>query len=213
MKRFRLKILVRRGLVTLEGISLPGFSNTSVLLSVFALDVAGSPIIKSFDFVFGEISRPVVVLGTDGNPVSGATITVHATTHPGVARFCTADGTGRYTFGYIRSTTIRLIARTGDNSIAVNGLAASSGLVTLELMPFVEPDAGASFDINNGTTGWSGGTTTSAKVKRDIQLVVQRVRQRNLQSAAKIFPVHPFIQSAYIMYKFVTSEVPGGYFG
>ncbi|GKT61396.1 hypothetical protein ColTof4_01479 [Colletotrichum tofieldiae] len=103
-------------------------------------------------------------------------MTVNANTHPGVERFCTADVTGRCTFDNLPSTTIGLIARTGDNSIAVSGLAASSGLMTLELMPFIKPDAGASFDIDNGTTGWSGGTTTSAKVKRDTQLVVSTDR-------------------------------------
>ncbi|KAK2032009.1 hypothetical protein LX32DRAFT_726218 [Colletotrichum zoysiae] len=199
--------------VTPEGISFSGFSIGSVLLSVFALDVTGSPIIKSFQLVFGSISMPVSVVGADGNPVSGATVTVNATTYPGVGTFCTTDNTGRCTFDNLPPTTIGLVARAGDNSIAVNGLAASSGLVTLKLMPYVDPDADASFDVANGTTGWSGGTTTSVKVKRDTQLVVSTNGQPNLQSAAKSFPVHPFTKSAYIKYKFVTSEVPGGYFG
>nr|XP_036587285.1 uncharacterized protein CTRU02_03058 [Colletotrichum truncatum]KAF6798016.1 hypothetical protein CTRU02_03058 [Colletotrichum truncatum] len=185
----------------------------SVLLSIFALDNAGNPIIKSFQLALGSVSMPVLVLGVDGNPVSGASITANATTYPGVGQSCITDNQGQCTFKNLPSTTIGLVARAGDNSIAVNGLAASSGLVTLRLMPYVDPDADASFDIDNGTSGWSGGITKITKVKRDAQLSVSTNGRYNLQSAAKSFPVRPFTTNAYIKYKFITSEVPGGYFG
>ncbi|KAL0942061.1 uncharacterized protein CTRU02_204824 [Colletotrichum truncatum] len=199
--------------VSPQAISFPGFSGGSVLLSIFALDNAGNPIIKSFQLALGSVSMPVLVLGVDGNPVSGASITANATTYPGVGQSCITDNQGQCTFKNLPSTTIGLVARAGDNSIAVNGLAASSGLVTLRLMPYVDPDADASFDIDNGTSGWSGGITKITKVKRDAQLSVSTNGRYNLQSAAKSFPVRPFTTNAYIKYKFITSEVPGGYFG
>ena len=106
------------------------------------------------------------------------------------------------------------MAKTDSNSIAVDGLASTTAQVTLKLLPFTQPNGDSSFDINNGTSGWSVGTVSqSLKIKRDTTLTVSTNGQYDLQSASSSFNVHPFTKIAYIKYKFITSEVPGGYFG
>jgi hypothetical protein len=156
---------------------------------------------------------PVLVLGPDGSPIPNALITANATIYPSIGHVCTSDSTGQCTIDNLPATTIGLVAKTPDNSIAVDGLAASIGLVTLRLLAYVPPSATASFDVANGTTGWTGGVQSTLKAKRDATLVVSTNGQYDLQTASNSFPVHAFTKSAYIKYKFVTEEVPGGYFG
>jgi hypothetical protein len=197
-----------------KGITFSGFIDDYVLLSIFALDSEGTPILKSYQLHFGSIDMPILVLGPDDQPASNVVVYGNATGYPGVSEACTTDIAGRCTLANLPSTTIGIVAKSEDNSIAVNGLAATSGLVTLKLMPFLQPKSGASFDIANGTEGWTGGAISqSLKIKRDTSLVVSTNNLFDLQSASNSFPVHPFTKTAYIKYKFVTAEIPGGFFG
>jgi hypothetical protein len=195
-------------------ISFNGFVDDYVLLSVFALDTNGSPIIESWELHFGSINMPIQVLNPDDTPAEGVHVEANATIYPGLTGSCTTDATGKCTLDNLPGTTIGLVARKGDNSIAVNGLAPTTVEVTLKLLPFVTPKTGASFDIDNGTSGWTGGDLQqSLKIKRDTTLVVDTNRQYTLQSANNSFPVSEGTKKAYIKYRFITSEVPGGFFG
>lgn len=140
-------------------------------------------------------------------------VTGNATIYPGVSESCTTDATGQCTSPNLIATTIGLVAKTADNYVAVNGLAATTSQLTLKLIPFKESVSGSSFDIANGTSGWTGGVVSSMKVKRDTTLVLSTNGQYDLQTASNSFPDHPGATMAYIKYKFVTAEVPGGYFG
>ncbi|KAH0565383.1 hypothetical protein GP486_001217 [Trichoglossum hirsutum] len=199
---------------TADGITIFGLNDDYVLLSIFAIDSFGTAFFKTYQLLFGNINMPISVLGPDGQPASNVLVYGNATSYPGVSQTCTTDASGVCTLENLTATTIGLVAKTGDNSIAVNGLAASPSQVTLKLMPYDQPEDGASFDVNNGTSGWTGGAVSqSLKVKRDTTLVVSTNGQFDLQTANNSFPVHPFTKTAYIKYKFVTAEVPGGYFG
>jgi len=157
---------------------------------------------------------PILVLGPDSQPASGVLVYGNATTYPGVSQECTTNASGQCSLTNLPPTTIGLVARTDSNSIAVNGLAATTGQVTLKLLPFTQPTGNSTFDVNNGTSGWTGGTVSqSLKIKRDTTLTLSTNGQYSLQSASNSFNVHPFTKTAYIKYKFITSEVPGGYFG
>ena len=144
----------------------------------------------------------------------GVHVEANATVYPGLTGSCTTDASGKCTIENLPGTTIGLVVRKDDNSIAVNGLAPTTVQVTLKLLPFVTPKPGASFDIDNGTAGWTGGTLQqSLKIKRDTTLVVNTNGQYTLQSASNSFPASEGTKTAYIKYRFITSEVPGGYFG
>jgi hypothetical protein len=160
---------------------------------------------------------PVLVLDSAGNPAPGVLVTANATVYSGVSESCTTDTTGTCTLLNLASTTIGLFAVTPDNSFAADGLAATTSQVTLQLTPLHQPEAGASFNISKGTTAWTGGTIVNQafkkKSKRDTTLVVSTGGQFDLQTASSSFNVYPFTSTVFIKYKFVTEEVPGGYYG
>lgn len=157
---------------------------------------------------------PILVLNPDGQPVGDVLVYGNATTYPGVSQQCTTDASGKCSLTDLPPTTIGLVAKAGDNTIAIDGLAPTSGQVTLKLMPFNQPDGDSSFNVNNGTSGWTGGSTSqSYKIKRDTTLALATNGAYDLQSASNSFPVKENTKAAYIKYKFITEEVPGGYFG
>lgn len=160
---------------------------------------------------------PMLILDPTDNPVPGVVVQANSTIYPGVSQSCTTGEDGKCTFTNLIASSISLVARTGDNSIAVDGLAPSFGLVTMKLMPYVAPGPDDNFDISNGTTGWDGGVISEEPflkmTKRDTSLVISTNGARTLQSAKKSFPVHPFTKVVFVKYKFITSEIPGGYFG
>jgi len=200
--------------ITVDEISIPGLSFDYVLLSIFALNNNGTPVIKAYQLHFGAIDMPILLLQPDGQPASGVTVSGSATAYSGVSESCVTDSLGQCVLSNLPATTIALVATTPDNSIAINGLAATVVQVTLQLIPFHTPNNSSSFDIANGTTGWTGGQLTkSLKIKRDTTLVVSTNGQFDLQTAFSSFSVHPFTKKVFIKYKFITAEVPGGFFG
>jgi len=157
---------------------------------------------------------PILVLDPTGQPAANVPVYGNATIYSGISQICTTNAAGQCSLQNLTATTIGLVAKSEDNSVAVNGLASTTAQVTLTLVPFHDPQPGESFDISNGTTGWTGGVVSqSLKIKRDTTLVVSTNGQYDLQTASNGFPVHPFTKTAYIKYKFVTEEVPGGFFG
>ena len=200
--------------VTTDGITFAGLGADYVLLSVFALDTNGNAILKSYQLHFGSADLSILVLGPDSRPAGGVTVQGNATIYPGVSQECVTDTSGRCSLVNLPATTISLLARRDDNSIAVDGLATTTSQVTLKLIPFTQPTGAGSFDVDHGTTGWTGGAVSKpVKVKRDTSLVLSTNGQYTLQSTSNSFKVHPFTKVAYIKYKFITAEVPGGYFG
>jgi hypothetical protein len=178
------------------------------------MDTSGNAILQSFQLLFGNIDMPVIVLDENNAPVSGVTVFANATTYPGVGQVGTTDINGLVTFTNLVSTTIGLTARTSDNSIAVNGVAASLNTVTLNLLPFAPASNTTDFAISNGTTGWTGGfNEVLAVTKRDTVLAVSTNGQYNIQYANSQPKVYPFTNTVYIKYQFQTDEIPGGYFG
>ncbi|KAF2275411.1 uncharacterized protein EI97DRAFT_459320 [Westerdykella ornata] len=199
--------------VSADSISFTGFPDDYCLLSMFALDTNGYPIIQSWELHFGSVDMPVLILNPDDTPAQGVHVEANATIYPGLTSTCTTDAAGKCTIGNLPGTTISLVARKDDGSIAVNGLAPTTVQVRLKLLPFVSPKPGSSFETGNGTAGWTGGELRqSLKIKRDTTLVVNTNRQYTLQTASNSFPASGSIKKAYIKYRFITSEVPGGYF-
>ena len=160
---------------------------------------------------------PVRVLDPSGNPVPNVVVTGEATAYPGVTETCTTDALGLCSLTDVPPVTIALLAVSGDNSVAVDGLAASNALVTLTLIPLHTPAGNASFAVKNGLSGWQingGAGYPSQNVKRDQPTFVLSTHgQPNLQTASNAFTVHSFTKSVYITYQFQTNEFPGGYFG
>lgn len=157
---------------------------------------------------------PVLILDETDTPVSGLLVKADATVYPGIIQNGTTDSAGIITFTNLAPTTIGLFTQTLDNKIGVNGVAATAGMVTVRLIPFLPASSTTDFNTSNGITGWTGGTTKDVLVaKRDLALVVGTNAAFDLQTAHAEPKVYPFTKSVFIKYKFQTAEVPGGYFG
>ena len=207
--------------VSESSITIPGFSTQGKkTVSIFAYlkdgTDKGTPIIQSFSLLFGSISMPVWVVDADGVGVANVTVKADATVYPGISQIGTTDATGLVTFTGLSSTTIGLFAQTADNSIGVYGLAATTGTVTLRLIPFTStPSNVTDFRTEKGLLGWTGGTVLDVPVQRRAaqSLHVSTAGRTSLQSASASPKTYPFTKTVFIKYKFQTNEVPGGYFG
>ncbi|KAL5319819.1 hypothetical protein ACEPPN_012877 [Leptodophora sp. 'Broadleaf-Isolate-01'] len=118
---------------TAEGITFQGFTDEYVLLYIYALDITGTPFLGSFQLLFGAINMPVLILDPAGAPAKDVGVQANSTIYIGVSQLCTTGDDGKCTFTNLIASTISLVARTGDNAIAVNGLAATTGLVTISV--------------------------------------------------------------------------------
>jgi hypothetical protein len=163
----------------------------------------------------------VQVLDANGNPFPGASVQANATTYINVGQTAITDATGIVTLENVPPTTISLKATTADDQIAVDGVdGVTSPSVTMNLVPLTTPVNGTGgFDVNNGTTGWTGGTVETISkrdnivLKRDDGLVVFTDYSPDVQTAYKSFSLINSAQSVYIVYMFQTDEFPGGFFG
>lgn len=177
-------------------ISIPGLTEAYVLLSVFALDSEGEPLLSSFALIFGTISKSVLVVDATGKPAPNVLVQANATIYPGLGQTATTDSSGAVTFINLIATTLSLIATTPDNQIAVAGIASTSaGDTTLTLIPFNSP------------------ASATALRKRSNEFVVSTAFSPNVQMVSKVFTLPPSAKTAYINYVFQTDEILGGFFG
>lgn len=246
-----------------------------------ALDSNGYPYVTGFDLLFGNIILPVTLHDKDGNPVPNALIEANSTANNGFTQRLTTDSNGQVAFINLPPVTIGLTAYTSDNGIAVAGVYAGDGPVTMTVIPFNTPAENANYDFSSGLDGWTGsgdlfpsgqypplnsflpynpygnypppppspgdlnitilkGRHVGSPASRALavrdgggQDMDLRVYTRNtqtlqvctsptfdcggstdvLQTASSTFKTSPFTKVVFIRFKFITSEVPGGYFG
>lgn len=209
---------------TSTGIGFAGFPDGYTLVSILALDTSGVPLFQSFQLLFGSAKLPVKVIGSDGEPVAGASFYANATQYKSIGEAGITDSQGMFTFINVPAITIGLIARTSNNQIAVNGIAGDSGdTLTLQLLPLEKPNNNTNFNEANGTFGWTGGTIENVPTARrsevpnlwksETSLVISTNGMADLQYASASFATDPSTTSVYLRYRFQTEEVPGGYFG
>ncbi|KAH7142746.1 hypothetical protein B0J13DRAFT_636427 [Dactylonectria estremocensis] len=196
--------------------------NDYALLTVVAFEASGWPIFQTFPLLFGSSSLTVQVTDGAGNLVPGARVYANASTYLNVGEVLLTDADGKVVFENVPSTTISLRAVGPDQSLGVDSIAG--GLVTsitITLEPFHEPVEGNDdFDVDNGLSGWTGGTVVDLATKRAVHLVkrasslvIYTNGQPDVQMARKTFTLADDASSVFIEYQFQTDEVPGGYFG
>ncbi|KAF2171165.1 hypothetical protein M409DRAFT_50643 [Zasmidium cellare ATCC 36951] len=239
-----------------------GLAPGHATLVLMALDTNGYPYVTGFDLLFGSIILPVVVNDKDGNPVPNALVEVNSTANNGFTQRLTTDSNGRVSFLNLPPATIGLTAYTPDNGIAVAGVYAGDGPVTITVIPFNTPAENANYDFSNGLDGWTGsgdlfpsgqypplntfptyspydpepepgpsdlndtllksrhvGSPASRAIAlrdgggQDMDLRVYTRNTQTLQTASSTFKTYSFTKVVFIRFKFITSEVPGGYFG
>ena len=148
----------------------------------------------------------VQILDTGGNPAADITTATNAATYVNVGQAATTDATGYVAFHNVQDTTISLKATTADNSIAVDSLAGGSSLpVVMTPVSLLPPlPGGDGFDVNNGTSGWTGRTVKTISkrhshiLKREIGLTVFTDYSPDLQMAYKSFNLESKVLSVFL---------------
>ncbi|KAF3940805.1 hypothetical protein ABW19_dt0201234 [Dactylella cylindrospora] len=164
---------------------------------------------------------PVRIRTPSGQPAVGVTVEVASTIYANVKSVGTTDASGIVGFGNIALTTISIVARSATNEIAVTGIAATPSTLTLTLLAFLPPSPIDNNDFLFGSDGWVASNNDSisiiphANTKRALgdDLEISTNGLEGLQMVSRTYAVESNTTSVSIRYKFITSEIPGGFFG
>ncbi len=195
-------------------------ASEKVILSFIAFDIYELPIVASFDLYFGSVSMPVHILFPNGSVAAGVSVHANITDAPSVSQSGYTNENGTIIFTNVPRRTISLFARTTNNQIALTGIAPSLLGITLVLIPFGS-NSSTNTTMVSGQQAQSLNTKSSRDnffrriTKRDVELPGFSVNTsgQQLQMISRTFMTEKNSTSAYVRYKFITEEVPGGYFG
>lgn len=180
-----------------------------------------------YDIWAGNRIISITVIDENNNVVPGAEVTIELADDKSIRAKGITSNVGIINFPYITQRTIIATAKTnnklGTLSIAVSSLASTS--VTIKLKPFGIPSKIDNNDFSQQTAGWNIGTApvtiiphaeglsvnnTNATTNYDLQL---STLGEGPQFISRTFNVKTGIKQVTLKYRFITSEVPGGYFG
>ncbi len=203
-----------------------------------AYDTIGRPLYYNATLWAGSATLQVNLLNPNGTAFTQqANVVAALSDDPSVA----AQGitsTGSITFTNVPARTILVKAKGAGNEIGTAGVVGTQGVVSIKMIGFNAPSPIDNNDISLGTDGWviapgspvsviphkeiipgflTGGSmvsgssvTTSAIVDQDIMLGTSGLGER---SVSRTFTTSQGTTAVKIRYRFITSEVPGGYFG
>lgn len=145
---------------------------------------------------------------------------------------------GSVTFSNLPGRTILIKAKGLNNEFGTAGAVGNQGSVTIKMLGFNAPSPIANNDISLGTAGWVIGAgspvsviphtenipgfaksandqlsmkvATTSLVDQDIMLGTSGLGERTV---SRTFTTEAGTTAVKIRYRFITSEVPGGYFG
>ena len=150
-----------------------------------------------------------------------------------------ATSTGTVVFPDMPARTILLQAKGSGNEFGTAGVIGTQGLVVIKMLGFGSPSSVDNNDFSQGLAGWDLGTApvsivphvenvpgfpaaapapaTAASLSAAASLVDNDLRLGTAgegeRSISRTFTSDPGVTGVRIRYRFITSEVPGGYFG
>ncbi len=214
-------------------------ANGKNVISLKAYDTIGRPLYYSATLWAGSATLRVNLINPNGTAFTQqANVVAALSDDPGV----TAQGittTGTITFTNVPSRTILVKAKGINNEIGTAGVVGGTvSTVTIKMIGFNAPSDIDNNDLSLGTAGWViapgspvwivphkeviPGFATSAPaletmsvgaasiVDQDIMLGTSGQGERNL---SRSFTTSEGTTAVKIRYRFITSEVPGGWFG
>ena len=176
-----------------------------------------------------------IVAGEAGEPVSGAQVSVALGDDEGVRAVATSAG-GRVTFNNLPSRTLFVKATANPNRLASAAIHGTEATVELTLGGIKAASPVDNNDFSFGTDGWDVGTapvdiiphaeealaSPARGVVRSLNLIdaVQgnpmdlRLSTSGLgsQSISRTFTTKPGTKNVVIRYRFITTEVPAGFY-
>ena len=180
-----------------------GNMNTYSVVSIFAFDLDGSPLIQTIPLLFGTRTNKVAVVDKNGIPVVGATVTIRPHLYYGFSIVLVTDATGEVTFTNLADSPYTVLVTGAGGLYAAGGFhSAAINPVTVTLRPFTYPVA--SSDDFGLATGWISGTY-SADGKRSINSGTNSQIPQFMSKAATLLPSGN-ARSIYINYMFQAGE-------
>lgn len=196
------------------------------LISVFFGDTKMQIIEGQYKLWAGASLLPVSVTDQNNNLIPNAKVTVKLSDDTSVVASGITDG-GNITFSNIPLRTLIVTAEASGNLFGTAASVGDGSTVVIKLIPFKPISTIDNNDFSLGTTGWDIGTAPvsiidhteaiqGASIKNsltnDKDLLLGTLGQGE-QSVSRTFTIKPGTKNISLRYKFITSEVPGGYFG
>ena len=217
-------------------------ANGKNVISFKGYDTVGRPLYLDTTLWAGSASLTVNLVHPNGAAFTQQASVVaslsddHAVTAQGITT------TGTITFTNVPSRTILVKAKGINNEIGTAGIVGGTPSVTIKMTGFNPPSSVDNNDISLGTEGWTIGAgapvwvvehkeiipgfpaassetalkvqspslAATALVDQDLMLGTSGQGERNL---SRTFTTEEGTTAVRIRYRFITSEVPGGYFG
>lgn len=207
-------------------------------VSLKAYDTVGRPLHYNEVLWAGSSSLTVTLVNANGTAfLQQATVVATLSDDRSVMAEATTT-TGSITFPNMPSRTILIKAKGINNETGTAGVIGTSGSVTVKMLGFKAPSTINNNDFSLGTAGWevgnapvsivphqevifnffrNGPATTAAMRLQPASLVDQDLMLGTSglgeQSISRTFEVADDTTAVRIRYRFITSEVPGGYYG
>ncbi|HEX8207959.1 MAG TPA: CARDB domain-containing protein [Solirubrobacteraceae bacterium] len=160
--------------------------------------------------------------------VPGAAVTISLGDDQAVEASGVTSGAGNVTFSNVPDRTILVEGSAPGGLSGSAGTTGGAGTAALVLLGFDPPSSVDNNDFSQGTAGWDIGGAPVTLVEHDPSTdEPSRSRQRagedmdlrlatsgeGEQRISRTFAVEEDVEAVSVKYRFITSEVPGGYFG
>jgi hypothetical protein len=190
-------------------------------IELLAMDTQGRTIDFGATVWAGTATLTGRVVDDLGTVIPGAAVTLRLGIDNRVRRSLTAGADGTFSFPNVPEWTV-LLEATSTNRLATASVRGTIGFVELRARAIGAPSPINNNDFSLGTSGWDVGTApvqvvqhpgTSGPVSMaDFDLRLSTSGQ-GAQRISRTFNVTPGVKNVTVRYQFITSEVPGGYFG
>lgn len=201
-----------------------------------AYDTIGRPLYYNETVWAGASTLRVNLVNANGTAFTQmATVVAALSDDPKVSAQASAS-TGSVTFFNLPARTILIKAKGINNEIGTAGVIGSQGIVTVKMTAFNAASTIDNNDFSLGAAGWVTGTSpVSIVTHKEIipgffttaDLAVKGVSANSIvdqdmmlgtsglgeQTVSRTFATSADTTAVKIRYRFITSEVPGGYFG
>jgi hypothetical protein len=207
-------------------------------VSMKAYDTVGRPLHYNEVLWAGSAALTVNLVNANGTAFLQQATVVAALSDDRSVMVEATTTTGSITFQNMPSRTILIKAKGINNETGTAGVIGTSGGVTVKMLGFKTPSTIDNNDFSLGTAGWDTGTapvsivahqevifnsfrngpaTTAAMNLAPTSLVDQDLMLQTSgegeQSISRTFEVADDTTAVRIRYRFITTEVPGGYYG
>jgi hypothetical protein len=189
-------------------------------INLVALDSHGQFIDREFTLWAGNNTLSGSIVDENNQPVSGAELSLRLGDDQDIVSTTVSDN-GAFTFTNLPGRTVLLDATASENRLASIAINGGDGFVQLKLDLINPPSPIDNNDFSLGTAGWDIGTAPVQIVPHqegpttpmDNFDLVLNTQGEGPQMISRTFITQPGTKNVTVRYRFITSEVPGGYFG